>query len=332
MSAGDSASDRPVVNSSAIADIASWDTRPNANPLANLFRKKTPGGSHPMPPDKYARRVGGSDMNSACSPIDEGYEGAGDLVRAQLETDWGTQGTEEQRLQFRAIVRELIGSCDCLDITALAFLAAIPHDTLSQLEHAQIAGHIRSRMIDSGFHEDTPRLDDIYARFVLDARHFRSRPRNEEISVLDVPRFAYRWLHHGSPTCAPAAFHWDISNLGSIPADAMSQPFELHGTKCSLRFRRSYMLTNGETWTGLWLHNVSSGRKVLEVKFALVLSNLAYPTTYQVEVIKPSKGIRPSQGIGIKLFAPLDRLVSRTDGNTHPIIEANSIRASIVSL
>ncbi|KAJ2712021.1 hypothetical protein H4R19_002967 [Coemansia spiralis] len=332
MSAADGASDRPVVNSSAIADIASWDARPAGNPLTSLFRKKAPAGGHGAPPEEYARRVARSDNASACSPIDEGYEDAYDLVRAQLETEWGTRGTDEQRLQFCAILRELVASSDCMDIAAIAYLATIPHDTLPHHERAQITAHIKERMNDSGFHDGTPRLDEIYTRFASDTCDFRSRQQNEGISVLDLPRFAHKWLHKGASSCPPSAFHWEIANLSSLPVDTMSAPFELHGTKCVIRFRRSYTLTNGETWAGVWLHNVTSGRKVLDVKFALVLSNHAYPTTYQVEVIKPSKGLRPSQGIGIKLFAPLEMLVSCNGGNAHPIIEANSIRVSVVSM
>ncbi|KAJ2772582.1 hypothetical protein IWQ56_001318 [Coemansia nantahalensis] len=332
MSAGDGTSERQVVNSSAIADIVSLDARPTGNPLTGLFRRKTQASSINPPPEKYAQRVGGSDNASAFLADDEGYEGAYDLVRAQLETAWGTQGTEEQRLQFRAVLRELVASSDCMDIAAIAFLAAIPHDTLSHHERAQLTAHIKERMNDSGFHDSTPRLDEIYARFASDAHNFRDRQQSEEISVLDVPRFAYKWLHKGAPSSPPSAFHWDIPNINSTPVDTMSPPFEIHGAKCVIRFRRSYLLTNGETWTGVWLHNITSGRKVLDVKFALVLSNYAYPSVYQVEVIKPSKGLRPSQGVGVKLFAPLDRLVNCINGNAHPVIEANSIRVSVVSL
>ncbi|KAJ2801964.1 hypothetical protein H4R20_003465 [Coemansia guatemalensis] len=317
----------PVVNSSAIADLSSRVAHPKTSPLADLFRRQEPdkAATH----EKYARRVASSDDSASNRSHVKDYECIYDVVRACLETDYGERGTEEQRDRFADITRELVNSCDGFDIAAVAFLATISNDALAPETRTQISALIRHKMCDSGFHEDAPRLDDMYTKFVSDAYRYRSAIREDPISILDVNRFAYKWLLRGDTATAVSAFHWTIRGLSTTPVDSMSDPFDINGVKCVLRFRRSYLLTNGETWTGMWLHNVSSGRKVLNAKFALVLSNVAYPTIYHVEVIKPSSGVRPSQGVGVKLFVPLARLTQCVDG-THPLLEHNSIRASVV--
>ncbi|KAJ2738011.1 hypothetical protein H4R23_001446 [Coemansia sp. Cherry 401B] len=321
----------PVVNSSAIADMSSWVENPKTSPLANLFRKMHSPDAD-AGPEKYARRIVGSQSNESCSSGDSKHNNIYDIVKYYLETHRGEQGSDDQRAKLATLVQELVTTKDGFDIAALAFLATINGKVLEESTRIQINELIRQRMNDSGFHEDTPRLDDIYTKFMSDAYHYRALPRREAISVLDTHRFAYKWLHHGTQSGMATAFHWEIRHLNSAAVDSMSVPFEINKSKCVIRFRRSYMLSNGETWTGVWLHNVGHGRKVLDLKFALVLSNIAYPTVYQVEVIKPSKGIRPSQGVGVKLFAPVDKLIRCSNGNDHPIAEHNSIRVSVIAI
>ncbi|PIA18654.1 hypothetical protein COEREDRAFT_6360 [Coemansia reversa NRRL 1564] len=318
----------PVINSSAIADLSSRVAHPKSSPLADLFRRREPDKTTTH--EKYARRVASSDDSASNRSHVKDYECIYDVVRACLETDYGERGSEEQRIRFAEIMRKLINSPEGLDIAAVAFLATISNNTLVPETRTKIAALIRHKMCDSGFHEDAPRLDDMYTKFVSDTYRYRSIVQDDPVSILDVNRFAYKWLHRADTECAVSAFHWTIRGLSTIPTDSMSDPFDIHGIKCALRFRRSYLLTNGETWTGMWLHNISSGRKVLSAKFALVLSNVAYPTLYHVEVIKPSSGIRPSQGVGVKLFVLLSRLTQCIDGSTHPLLEHNSIRASVV--
>ncbi|KAJ2550548.1 hypothetical protein IWW35_003248, partial [Coemansia sp. RSA 1878] len=296
MSADGNAHGGPVANSSAIADLSSWVDNPKNSPLANLFRKKQCSGADATP-EKHARRIVSSESRASCSSNNTDNESLYDVAKVYLETHRGEQGSEEQRAKFAALISELVHSKDGFDIAALAFLATINGKGLDESTRVQITGMIRQRMNDSGFHEDAPRLDDIYTKFVSDAYYYRSSPKRQTISVLDTHRFAYKWLHHGSHSGTATAFHWEIRHLNSTSIDSMSVPFEIYGSKCVIRFRRSYVLSNGETWTGVWLHNTSSGRKVLELKFALVMSNIAYPTVYQTEVIKPSRGIRPSQGV-----------------------------------
>ncbi|KAJ2645720.1 hypothetical protein IWW40_005895, partial [Coemansia sp. RSA 1250] len=312
----------PIVNSSAIADLSSWVEKPKTIPLVDIFRKKNCPERNT--PENYARRIVGSDGNDSCISSDSQRENIYDLVKLFLQTHHGEQGNEEQRKKLYELVHSLINSKDGFDIAALAFLATLNNNIVDDCMRNQISERVRQRMNDSGFHDDSPRLDDIYTEFIADAYNYRSPYKRESISVLDTHRFAYKWLHHGSHSGIAFAFHWEIRHLNSASIDSMSVPFEIRGSKCVIRFRRSYLLSNGETWTGVWLHNVSSGRKVLDIKFGLVLSNVAYPTFYQVEVIKPSKGIRPSQGVGVKLFAPIDKLTRCSGNKEHPIIEHNS--------
>ncbi|KAJ1932096.1 hypothetical protein EC988_009570, partial [Linderina pennispora] len=68
------------------------------------------------------------------------------------------------------------------------------------------------------------------------------------------------------------------------------ETFQLHGVKCKLRLLKKFSLSNGETWTGLWLHNVDRGKDVINGPFVLVISNVAYPTEYHAQVVSPKGG------------------------------------------
>ncbi|KAJ2349436.1 hypothetical protein GGF43_004414, partial [Coemansia sp. RSA 2618] len=252
MSADGSAHSGPVANSSAIADLSSWVDNPKNSPLANIFRKKQCTDAMP---EKHARRIVSSESRASCSSDNSEHECVFDIVKVYLETHRGEQGSDEQRAKFTALISELVASKDGFDIAALAFLATINGKLLDESTRVHITELIRQKMNDSGFHEDTPRLDDIYTKFVSDAYYYRSSEKRQAISVLDTHRFSYKWLHHGSHSGTATAFHWEIRQLNAVSVDSMSVPFEIYGSKCVIRFRRSYMLSNGETWTGVWLHN-----------------------------------------------------------------------------
>lgn len=264
------------------------------------------------------------------------------LAHQYLVTRHGETGTDEQKSHLQSMVRTLLGSAGCFDIAAMAFLATMDRDVLTPDMREQISILICARAQSPNIYNDqAEHYESLYAKFLehVHKHHKHSEhkktPQGHRVSVLDTERFAYKWLfRHGHRQCRPAnAHHWMINDIFCIDNDSMSPAFEIHGIKCMLRFRRAYVLSNGETWSGVWLHNVSSGSKVLNSKFALVVSNVAYPTTYRLDLIKPSAGIRPSQGIGVKLFARLDELVNcqqYDNGTSHSIVEYNSIRVSVI--
>ncbi|KAJ2857212.1 tRNA(adenine34) deaminase [Coemansia erecta] len=317
------------VNSSAIAEISSWEGDQRINPLSMFLKAlKTPANDEDSPIEKYAKRI--NSTNSAGqlshSSHNSDYIFLYDLVRAYLETSRGTMGSDDQRHQFHQMLCELLYSRECMDVAAMAFFATLDDKLLTSEMHEQINQHIKRRMSSSRYLDSEKRLDDVYKKFISDAYHHKRYPKNEAISVLDVDRFACRWLSQSRQMRPAFAFHWCISNLDQISNDVLSETFAIHGIKCRLRFRKGYALSNGETWTSMWLHNVSTGSKVVTAKFALVISNVAYPTICFVEAIKPSAGIRPSQGVGVKLFVPVSDLIKCTNGNAHPVIQYNSIR------
>ncbi|KAJ2471286.1 hypothetical protein GGI02_002367 [Coemansia sp. RSA 2322] len=220
-----------------------------------------------------------------------------------------------------------------MDIAGLAFLATVDNGIITREMHNQIGILIQSRMQSPDlYNESDRRLDDLYAKYAEDAARFKNSPLHGPASVLDTDRFSYKWLSRHSKHQAAFAYHWDIPALDCMANDSLSEPFEVHGVKCRLRFRKAYVLSNGEAWVGVWLHNVGSGCRVVHTKFALVISNSAYPTVMRVEVIRPSAGVRPSQGVGVKLFARLDELTFRGAGSLHPVIEGDSVRISVVHL
>ncbi|KAJ1815801.1 hypothetical protein LPJ56_004458, partial [Coemansia sp. RSA 2599] len=280
----------------------------------------------------YAKRINSSNSAGQLSHSSRNsdYAYTYDIVRAYLETSRGASGTDDQRHQFHRMLRELLSSRECMDVAAMAFFATLDDQMLTSDMHEQINKHIRRRMSSSRYLGSDKRLDDIYKKFMSDAYDHKRYPNNEAISVLDVDRFACRWLSQSRQMRPAFAFHWCIGNLDQISNDVLGETFEIHGIKCRLRFRKGYALSNGETWTSMWLHNVSTGSKVVTTKFALVISNVAYPTISCVEAIKPSAGIRPSQGVGVKLFVPVSDLVKCTNGNAHPVIQRNSIRLSVI--
>ncbi|KAJ2550991.1 hypothetical protein EV175_003857, partial [Coemansia sp. RSA 1933] len=252
------------------------------------------------------------------------------IVRAYLETNKGEQGSETQISQFKELVTALVESSDCFNVAAIAFFATLHRNTLEPHIQSRIESAIQRHARDSGYYDDSVQLDQVYSRFLSDADDYRDKSINGDISVLDIRRFAYNCLYRSSQYRPSFAFHWIVDDIDSIPEDALSEPFYVHGVKCKLRFCKKITLSNGETWTGMWLHNVSGGCKVLDVKFALVASNMAYPTICHTQVVNPTDGIRPSQGIGVKLFVKLGDLTRRTGNNRLPIIECNSIRLSVV--
>ncbi|KAJ1896339.1 hypothetical protein LPJ71_006564 [Coemansia sp. S17] len=297
-----------------------------------MFKKKPRPQTDIDDGEGFGHRVASSNSpSSSSSPSIARYGHTHDIVRAYLETTRGEHGSKEQRAQLQHIVQTLLDSRDCMDIAALAFLATLDNGIITREMHNQISILIQSRMQSPDLYSDHERrLDDLYAKFIGDAFQFRRSPMREPISVLDADGFAHKWLSRSSRYQPAFAFHWDIPFLDLVANDSLSEAFDIHGVKCRLRFRKAFVLSNGETWTGVWLHNVSSGCRVVTVKYALVVSNIAYPTVLRAEVIKPSKGIRPSQGIGAKLFAKLDELAAKEDGGQHAIIESDSVRISVV--
>ncbi|KAJ2049407.1 hypothetical protein GGI03_006869 [Coemansia sp. RSA 2337] len=321
-----------MANSSAIAELSSWQECTKNNPLNRMFKKKPRPQTDIDDGEGFGHRVESSNSpSSSSSPSIARYGHTHDIVRAYLETTRGEHGSKEQRAQLQHIVQTLLDSRDCMDIAALAFLATLDNGIITREMHNQISILIQSRMQSPDLYSDHERrLDDLYAKFIGDAFQFRRSPMREPISVLDADGFAHKWLSRSSRYQPAFAFHWDIPFLDLVANDSLSEAFDIHGVKCRLRFRKAFVLSNGETWTGVWLHNVSSGCRVVTVKYALVVSNIAYPTVLRAEVIKPSKGIRPSQGIGAKLFAKLDELAAKEDGGQHAIIESDSVRISVV--
>ncbi|KAJ1985768.1 hypothetical protein GGI25_006478, partial [Coemansia spiralis] len=316
----------PIVNSSAIAELSpsSKDVRDSPiNHILQIMRRSAPNDKSPS--EKVANCVI-SSISSSSHPCNiSEYKYILDIVRAYIDTNRGKQGSKIQITQFRELLCALIESRDCFDIAAVAFFATVHRNTLDPHIQHQLEEAIQQRTQDSGVYDESAlRLDEVYSKFLTDAERCKPEPKKVEISVLDIRRFAYKWLYRSNHYCPSFAFHWDVNNMDCLPEDALSEPFLVYGIKCKLRFCKKITLSNGETWTGMWLHNVSSGFKVLDVKFALVVSNLAYPTIHHVQVIDPAAGIRPSQGIGVKLFALLGDLTRCVDGNTLPIIESNS--------
>ncbi|KAJ2723597.1 hypothetical protein GGI07_002552 [Coemansia sp. Benny D115] len=286
--------------------------------------------------EKYARRINSTSTSSSpwshrsVSQDIANYHHLADIMRAYLETNHGRTGTDEQRAQFHSLIRSLLSSKECLDFAALAFFASLDSSVLTNDLQDKVHRFVRRRMSSPRYSHDELRLDDTYVKFVSDAHEHKTMAKYNEISVLDVDRFAYKWLSHYKHNIPAFAYHWVIPNLDLVSKDLLSEVFEIHGIKCRLRFRKEYPLTNGETWTSMWLHNVSTGCKVVSTKFALVMSNTAYPTINHVEAIKPNEGIRPSQGVGVKLFARIDDLVRQKNGNLHPIIQYNGLRLSVI--
>ncbi|KAJ2742387.1 hypothetical protein GGI20_004528 [Coemansia sp. BCRC 34301] len=319
-----------MANSSAIAELSSWQECTKNNPLNGIFKK--PRLQTEIDDGKgFGHRVAASNSSSSSSSSLVRYGYTHDVVRAYLETVRGEKGSKEQKAQLQRIIQTLLDSRDCMDIAGLAFLATLDNDIITREMHNQISILIQSRMQSPDLYSDSDRrLDDLYSKFVGDAFQFRRSPMREPISVLDADGFAHKWLSRNSRYQPAFAFHWEIPFLDLVANDSLSAPFEVHGVKCRLRFRKAFVLSNGETWTGVWLHNVSSGCRVVSVKFALVVSNCAYPTVLRAEVIKPLAGIRPSQGIGVKLFAKLDELAAKESGSRHSIIESDSVRISVV--
>ncbi|KAJ1859768.1 hypothetical protein LPJ73_001701 [Coemansia sp. RSA 2703] len=285
-----------------------------------------------VPIEKYAKRINSSNSAGQLSHASHhsSYHNTYDLVRAYLETNRGADGSDDQRQQFHQMIRDLLSSRECLDIAALAFLSTLDPQLLTSDMHDHISKIIKSRMSSPRYYESDKRLDDVYKKFVSDTYHHKHYPKNEAVSVLDVERFAHKWLSQSRHTRPAFAFHWCITNLDQVSNDVLSETFEIHGIKCRLRFRKGYALSNGETWTSMWLHNVSTGSKVVTSKFALVISNIAYPTINFVEAIRPTSGIRPSQGLGVKLFVKVSDLIKCINGDPHPVIQYNGVRLSVV--
>ncbi|KAJ2896777.1 hypothetical protein IWW38_001922 [Coemansia aciculifera] len=319
-----------MANSSAIAEFSSWQECTKNNPLNGMFKKKP----RPITDDGgqgYGHRVASSGSASSSSTSLDKYGHTHDIVRAYLETMRGEQGTKEQRAQLQRLIQTMLDSRDSMDIAGLAFLATLDNGIITREMHQQIGILIQSRMQSPDLYDDSDRrLDDLYAKFIGDAFQFRRSPLREPISVLDADGFSHKWLSRNSRYQPAFAFHWEIPFLDNVANDSLSAPFEIHGIKCRLRFRKAFVLSNGETWAGVWLHNVGAGCRVVGVKFALVVSNCAYPTVLRAEVIKPTAGVRPSQGIGVKLFARLDELTAKERGSQHSIIESDSVRISVV--
>ncbi|KAJ2397510.1 hypothetical protein GGI23_003510 [Coemansia sp. RSA 2559] len=331
---GNSGSHRtsPAVNSSAIAGLSSWSKDVNDSPINQLLNKikKSGTSSSNSPTERVAKRIDTSSSNSEHCHKNREYVCLLDIVRAYLETDKGEQGSELQVSQFKELLTALVESNDCFDVAAVAFFATLHRNTLDPHIESQIESAIKRHTRDSGIYDESEQLEEVYSRFLRDADRCRKKSASSDISVLDIRRFAYNCLYRSSHYYPSFAFHWIVDDIDRIPEDALSEQFYVHGIKCKLRFCKKITLTNGETWTGMWLHNVSSGCKVLAVRFALVASNLAYPTICHTQVVNPTDGIRPSQGIGVKLFAKLGDLTRRIDSNKLPIIECNSIRLSVV--
>ncbi|KAJ2022000.1 hypothetical protein IWW57_004695, partial [Coemansia sp. S610] len=314
-----------MANSSAIAELSSWQECTRNNPLNNVFKKKPRPRTDIDGSEGFGHRVASSSSPASSSSSSVArYGHTQDVVRAYLETTRGEQGSKEQRAQLQQIIQTLLDSRDSMDIAALAFLATLDNGIITREMHSQIGVLIQSRMQSPDLYSDhEQRLDELYAKFVGDAFQYRRSLLREPISVLDADGFAHKWLSRNSRYQPAFAFHWDIPFLDLVANDSLSEAFEIHGIKCRLRFRKAFVLSNGETWAGVWLHNVSSGCRVVTAKFALVVSNIAYPTVLRTEVVKPSKGIRPSQGIGVKLFARLEELAARESGRQHAIIESD---------
>ncbi|KAJ2219685.1 hypothetical protein IWW45_009281, partial [Coemansia sp. RSA 485] len=253
-----------AVNSSAIAEISSWEGEHRMNPLSVFLNAlKMPSNDDDSPIEKYARRINSSNSAGQLSHTSRNsdYHYTFDIVRAYLETNRGTLGSDDQRQQFYHMLRDLLGSKECMDVAAMAFFATLDDQFLSSDMHEQINKHIKRRMSSSRYVGSSKRLDDIYKKFISDTYHHTKYPQNEAISVLDVDRFACRWLSQSRHMRPAFAFHWCINNLDQISNDILSETFEIHGIKCRLRFRKGYALSNGETWTSMWLHNVSTGSK-----------------------------------------------------------------------
>ncbi|KAI8319141.1 hypothetical protein GQ54DRAFT_50857, partial [Martensiomyces pterosporus] len=319
-----------VANSSAIADMSSWAGEPSKW-YNRAFERR---GSKAQ--NDISNHIPGhiETENAAMSqPEGEaGYGGVYDLVRAYLETGRGSGGTDAEKASMRVIVQELLNSRDGMDVAAVAFLATLdPHVVSPRMQH-ELDAMIRER---TGEWEMEPqhngrRLDDAYRKFRSDTLAYKEGTERRAVSALDANRFARSWISAGMHNKRAHAFHWCIWDAGKLPHDAMSEVFLVHGVRCRLRFRKSFLLSNGEDWVGVWLHNIGRSNDVLNIKFALVVSNVAYPTVYHAEVIKSSGGIRPSQGVGIKLFALREELTKRSKGSTLPVIEDNQFRVSVI--
>ncbi|KAJ1956189.1 hypothetical protein GGI12_005372 [Dipsacomyces acuminosporus] len=320
-----------VANSSVIADQSSWVAE-QRKWYIRAFEKK--GRQHTHSNDTHAIAGHIETDSGISSPYshDSGYCGIYDLVKAYSETERGSHGSEIEIANMKMLIEELLDSRDGMDIAAVALFATLDPQVLSPRMQHDLELLIADRAAEwqQALPDHSRRLDDTYRKFRADALTYSRREYMREVSALDAPRFARLWIPCSAPPRQAQAFHWCIEDLDKLCSDAMSETFHVHGVHCRLRFRKSFVLSNGEDWVGVWLHNVSCGNSVLNMPFALVLSNIAYPTIYHTEVIKSSCGIRPSQGVGVKLFVRRDELTRTGKDGRLPLVENKMIRVSVL--
>ncbi|ORX64798.1 hypothetical protein DL89DRAFT_271867 [Linderina pennispora] len=221
------------------------------------------------------------------------------LVHEYLATQRGTRGTHREKMILTKHITRLSNDPRMLEIAGLAFFAT--------LDNAVFPGN--TNLIQNS-----------------------TSPR-PETSVLDTRTFGDHWLPNSGRNRPYETYHWYINSLDCLIPDAMSETFQLHGVKCKLRLLKKFSLSNGETWTGLWLHNVGRGRDVINGPFVLAISNVAYPTEYHAQVVLPKGGVRPSQGVGMKLFVEYKELLHSTHKNSRPICDSDGrVRVSVISI
>ncbi|ORX74502.1 hypothetical protein DL89DRAFT_264361 [Linderina pennispora] len=253
------------------------------------------------------------------------------LVHEYLATQRGTRGTHREKMILTKHITRLSNDPRMLEIAGLAFFATLDNAVFpGNAKFDTRIRHVYGSNDGEGYNI-RGRLDDIYNKYKADVFAFEHLA--PETSVLDTRTFGDHWLPNSGRNRPYETYHWYINSLDCLIPDAMSETFQLHGVKCKLRLLKKFSLSNGETWTGLWLHNVGRGRDVINGPFVLAISNVAYPTEYHAQVVLPKGGVRPSQGVGMKLFVEYKELLHSTHKNSRPICDSDGrVRVSVISI